>query len=572
MKKVIFIVLLFCYTPFGFAQSYFCNKIIHSDTFQNGNNSELKSIAPNGDYAIYGKFNGVINIDGNRLYSNAFISYFYALFNSYDSLISLQLLATANSSSFLALEFDHDYNMVISCYITDSVQIFNNKYLGNHNTIVLKQTTSNQILWQKTILGNYQVSVTNIGIDSFNNIIITGGFGGPKNSLDTTVGFCTIDSETVFTFGLFSFIIIKLTPSGSILWINQGSSQKNLPTQNGASGFGLVIGKDNSIYTFGYYSGKIAFDSIPFNFALNANSCQFIAKYRPTGEAMWVRGVAGPDWPNQVQITNLEVLPNGHVIILGNYHSNKPLFVYGSLPIPPNYPFPNTATTEFSTFIISYDSIGNAVFAHRQHNKLMGTSENAGLAADPTSNKFYTAVNFDGILVEGTDTFTAQSFNDILIEQYDSLGNHLWYKQVKGNQATVGRALIMLPNTDLLAIANSFNQTLSCDTVTQAAPIANTLARIRLTIGPVPPMPVGLAPAPIPSTWVAYPNPASQSIALPQLANQIAAIQLYNTLGQPQQIILNSNTLIVNQLATGIYFVKITTKQGNIYSTKFIKN
>jgi hypothetical protein len=69
---------------------------------------------------------------------------------------------------------------------------------------------------------------------------------------------------------------------------------------------------------------------------------------------------------------------------------------------------------------------------------------------------------------------------------------------------------------------------------------------------------------------VLYPNPSENElhITLPNSVN-LEKVEFYNTLGQ---LVLTKNTVdfTVNQLASGIHFVKITTDKGVIHKN-FIK-
>ncbi len=67
------------------------------------------------------------------------------------------------------------------------------------------------------------------------------------------------------------------------------------------------------------------------------------------------------------------------------------------------------------------------------------------------------------------------------------------------------------------------------------------------------------------------PNPAKDSLHITNKANlQIVSASIYNMLGQLILIVTNPNTIIVSDLKTGTYIIKINTDKGSS-SSKFIK-
>ena len=71
-----------------------------------------------------------------------------------------------------------------------------------------------------------------------------------------------------------------------------------------------------------------------------------------------------------------------------------------------------------------------------------------------------------------------------------------------------------------------------------------------------------------------YPNPASHSIQIQSGNIQISNVEIFSLTGKKvfQQTAQHFDQVDISSWSNGIYLVKITSAQGQIYQTKFIKN
>ncbi|MFT4806351.1 MAG: hypothetical protein ACI9YE_003585, partial [Psychroserpens sp.] len=73
-----------------------------------------------------------------------------------------------------------------------------------------------------------------------------------------------------------------------------------------------------------------------------------------------------------------------------------------------------------------------------------------------------------------------------------------------------------------------------------------------------------------------YPNPAFSSLTIQLADATIKSVAIYNTLGQAIKVV-NMKTanrqadLNVENLAKGLYFLKISTNNGNFLTKRFVK-
>ena len=77
------------------------------------------------------------------------------------------------------------------------------------------------------------------------------------------------------------------------------------------------------------------------------------------------------------------------------------------------------------------------------------------------------------------------------------------------------------------------------------------------------------------TTFKLYPNPTKNNVII-ESNHTINTILIFNSIGQKIKTILDVNTLSTEinteQLNEGVYFIKLTTNNGNYYSRKFVKN
>ncbi len=73
-------------------------------------------------------------------------------------------------------------------------------------------------------------------------------------------------------------------------------------------------------------------------------------------------------------------------------------------------------------------------------------------------------------------------------------------------------------------------------------------------------------------SFIIYPNPASSQITITNENNSIKNILVFSKNSQKIDLEKTSNnTYSINELKSGMYFMKITTKQGNVITKRFVK-
>jgi hypothetical protein len=170
----------------------------------------------------------------------------------------------------------------------------------------------------------------------------------------------------------------------------------------------------------------------------------FIAKYSPSGNAIWARNAEGPnfDFSNAIATDS-----KGNVYITGEFESSY--ITFGNITL--------TERGSGDVFIAKFDSLGNALWAKSAG----GTATDYGnsIAVDISGNVYITGgfgssiITFDTIKLNNAGV--GCSANDVFIAKYDTDGNVLWAKQGGGTGSDYGRGIIT-DNTGNVYITGQF--------------------------------------------------------------------------------------------------------------------
>jgi len=177
---------------------------------------------------------------------------------------------------------------------------------GENDALIAKYNSSGTIQWQKTLGGTGFDAWRAAGIDSSNNLYVTGEFGAPVNaiivakynstgviqwqkSLETSADeygkFLAIDSsDNVYIGGVanltgsqgYDFILAKYNSSGTIQW------QRTLGGTGTDDGAGIAIDSSDNVYVTGV-SNSVGAGGLDL----------LLAKYNSSGTIQWQRVLGG---------------------------------------------------------------------------------------------------------------------------------------------------------------------------------------------------------------------------------------------------------------------------------------
>jgi hypothetical protein len=123
---------------------------------------------------------------------------------------------------------------------------------------VLKLDISGNYVFAKSVSSSLFSAGNSIALDASNNIYTTGYFGGTTD-FDPGPG-----SSVYSTAGSFDIFISKLDPAGSFLWARRIGGTGNDDGQD------IFVDASNNIYTSGFFSSTVDFDTGPNSYTMTA--------------------------------------------------------------------------------------------------------------------------------------------------------------------------------------------------------------------------------------------------------------------------------------------------------------
>lgn len=157
---------------------------------------------------------------------------------------------------------------------------------GNNDSYVLKLNEDGDLIWVKTIGGQYQEYASSITTDQYGNVYTTGRFQN-NIDLDPNDGTSMTNSN-----GGDEIYIQKLDSLGDFIWgISQGSNIEDVPGS-------IRVDNNNHIFISGRFKNSMDFDPSNNSYMLssNGNYDAFIQKLNEEGELMWVNSFGGSDY------------------------------------------------------------------------------------------------------------------------------------------------------------------------------------------------------------------------------------------------------------------------------------
>ncbi len=286
-------------------------------------------------------------------------------------------------------------NVVIVGYFTGTITFGTSTLtsLGGDDIFVAKFDSSGNHLWSDRFGDLEHQRGLDVAVDSADNIIITGYFGGAFSFGSTPI---------LYSNGGFDVFVTKLDPNGNAQW-SQGFG-------DGAEDFGQQIAVDGSdnVVLAGHFNADIDFDGAPPALTSVGGQDIYVAKLDPTGNHLWSAqyGDVGLQ-----AIWDLAVDGSDNVLLAGYFQTGID-FGNGSLA--------NGGGQDI--FVAKIDSTGTHQFSHS-----FGGADNqwaVGITADSADNVIFTG-GFRGTVDFGGTPFTSTGGWDIFVTKLDGSGAHL---------------------------------------------------------------------------------------------------------------------------------------------------
>ena len=290
-------------------------------------------------------------------------------------------------------------NICITGYTESSLS--GNRHIGGVDMFVAKYDANGRELWTRQLGTVESDQGAALAGDTLGNIFVTGHTYG------------SFDGKT--NAGGADIFLIKLEPSGKILWIKQfGSSESDY-------GFSVTSDKDGNAYVVGDTYGKLTGTR---NYG---EADVFIMKFDPSGDRLWSAqfGTAFAEHTKMVMVES-----SGNIFITGD--------TSGVLE-------PKTAFGGYDIFLAKYNPYGDKLWL-----KQIGTAANdfsGGVAGDSTGN-IYVSGETKG-QVQGK---TSKGLGDIFLARFDANGQKIWSRQI-GSRASDSSLGLAIDGTGAICIA-----------------------------------------------------------------------------------------------------------------------
>ncbi|CAA6806744.1 MAG: Unknown protein [uncultured Aureispira sp.] len=284
---------------------------------------------------------------------------------------------------------------------------------NSSHVYILKLDASGNFLWAKSFGGTGTCYLSQLTVDPWGNILLTGHFQGMID-FDPGTGFNNQNYayETIY--------ILKLNASGNFLWV------KIIEGNDVNRSNSIVADHSGNIYTTGYFQGMIDFDPGPnvFNASVQsgATSDAFVLKLDASGGFVWAKTIGGLGIGTLALGYTIKVDSRGNVYSGGTFKG-------------PNDFDPGVGTfmqfnqaTSGNAYIQKLDSVGNFVWA-KTFGGTGGLDQVSAIAFDKFDNVytvgvFNAIVDFDPSV--GVQNLTSNGDRDAFLLKLDADGNFTW--------------------------------------------------------------------------------------------------------------------------------------------------
>ncbi len=297
--------------------------------------------------------------------------------------------------------------------------------------IVYKYTSEGDLVWAKEVGGDYVTSGSNITVDPFGNLYLTGTF---RDTVDFDPG------PNVFE--------MTSTGSNSDVFYSKWDSDGNFIWARHMDGYGIIYveelatDSEGSLYSTGDCKKRIDFDpDTAVEYYINSNNDNsynlFVYKLDSAGNFAYAKKIGG-DW-SQLGY-DLEVDEDKNVYLAGYFYKTTDFD-----PGPGEYNL--SAGEDINAFIAKLDSLGEFVWAKQ----LESTSDAycKGIELDGQGNIYSIGAFRDTIDLDPSDSIyqiTGNGNYNGFVSKMDTAGNFIWGRSMVSVDRMFNRYLALGPD------------------------------------------------------------------------------------------------------------------------------
>lgn len=289
-----------------------------------------------------------------------------------------------------------------SLSITFGSSTLTNANPGSPDIFFAKYNSNGNATWGKRIGNTNTEHVRSIATNVSGNVYIAGDFLSP---------IITIGTDTLIlssTTGNSDTFLAKYDSSGNVLWAKNLGWHCYFPL--------VACDESDNVYVTGQF-----IDTLIFGTDTLTIGDMFLAKFNPSGNALWANSFGGTSYDNPSSITTDSY---GDVYVTGSFNS-------------PTIAIDTTVLTNngFSNlFLMKYSTIGNLLWAKSAGGDY--DDRTTSLTTDTLGNVIIAGHFYSSSITFGSTNLTNGSFHgdNIFIAKYNSTGNAIWANGTTGGR------------------------------------------------------------------------------------------------------------------------------------------
>ncbi|GIV33341.1 MAG: hypothetical protein KatS3mg031_0876 [Chitinophagales bacterium] len=381
------------------------------------------TVGPSGAIYATGSFSDKAIFSGREYSGQGIFEIYIAKYSPEGDLLWLKTAGSYQNDEGLGIATDSDENIYVAGYFSQTCLFGSGSHTvtlvseGNTDIFLAKYTANGDLVWAQRAGGPKEDRATNLKIDNYNNIYITGYFS--DHSFFGTHTLTAQGSTDAFT--------ARYDGSGFCIWAH-GLGGVGLD-----KALGLAVDTFGNVYATGFFYYGAFLSNAPATLLADGNSSDiFVVAYNFSGDNILAERLGGPfndaayalavDHQKNIYITGYFL----DEITFGSFYMNS----YGYDDI----------------FIVKYDSTFTAEWAI--HEGSVHLDIGMGITVDQQGN-IYVAGMFDSVGYFGQDTLFSQAYYDVFISKYNSKGILLWVRHAGGPEGDFARSLCIAPDGSL---------------------------------------------------------------------------------------------------------------------------
>ncbi len=504
-----------------------------------------------GNVYSYNYTSGIIDYFGHTVNAGIFV----CKQNGMGSVLWLKqfnnVLVDYNAGSYIEID-PSNQNIYFTGFFTDSLHIQNQPSLvpaADGSVFILKYDVNGNFEWSKK--EDFEGWGLCLAADYSGNIILSGVF---TNTI-------SLSGNMLVSAGDKDGFIVKYNNLGTIEWANRagGSSIE----------YSAFVSTDNSdnIYLAGeFVSDDVTIGTTSFPM-LAGDGNVFLAKFNSSGVLQWSQayGGSGHVWYDDVTWpTGIKTDKNGNSYIKGNLSYKG---VFGTVTL-------ENQASYFNKFITKVDNSGTVQWAKMISQPQSRHQYDYNQFDIDKDGSVYFGIQAKDTLDFGTDfQYVPSSDGDLFVAKYSISGSLIWVKTIIGEDYNYNWiSSVAVYNNSNVFVGGFFSNSISID--------GEVLSNINNKHGFITMFGTDINNGvkevynSKTSNIELFPNPASDRISFITKMNfSNASISVYSISGKliKTDIVDNYSSVDVSELSKGVYFIKIYTKEGQIFTKKFIK-